>query len=87
MIRAEILTPWVGTGLSDEDKYRAKLGVDFPGVLGDVTGQPAANLKPDPNLFIVEIVRDASTLDAIAAHPDYGPAAILWSEEIVEDVL
>ena len=47
----------------------------------DVTGQPSGMIFTDPNMLVCEIWCDAETLAAIEAHPEYGPGAILWSEE------
>jgi len=43
----------------------------------DVTGQPAVNLPPTPNLLTVEIVCAQAVYDTIAADANY---SILWSE-------
>lgn len=85
MYRAQVLTWWV-----DGDRpNRIHLGEflkanGLQGDISDATGQPYANIKPAPNLFIVEIVCPLATFEAIEAHPDYGSAAILWNEEIDE---
>jgi hypothetical protein len=79
MSRAEILTPWLGDGLTPETGYRPEVADDYA-ISGweDVTGQDARNLKPDPNLYAVIIRCDDTTLAAIEADPKY---TVLWSEE------
>lgn len=47
----------------------------------DATGQPAANIQPDPNALVVELWCRDETLADLEAHRDYGPAAILFSAE------
>lgn len=47
--------------------------------LSDVTGLDAAEITPDPNLGVVEVVCDAATLDAIEADATY---QVLASEEL-----
>jgi len=84
MIRAQILTHWTGTG-TEEDPNRYAIWDDFNFTPSekceDVTGQPSANLHPDPNMFIVQMVLYKATLTAIEADPKY---RVLWSEEIIE---
>ena len=85
--RAEVLTAHIGTGV-DGDIYRAAIAETFqckPVI--DTTAQPGASLLTDPNLYIVSIECDEAVLAEIEVHPDYGPAAILWSEEIEEDAI
>ena len=79
MWRAEIMTPWIGTGAST-DANRPKLSDDYVIGFEDVTGQPTGNLHPAPNLYIVQVECDAAMLNAIEADADY---LVLWSEEIV----
>lgn len=78
MMRAEILTPWAGTG-TQENPYRPLLIDDHEVVLyRDTTGQVAENIRPDPNLLIIEIVCDDLVLDAVESDPKY---EVLTSEE------
>lgn len=77
-MKAHILTPWKQTG----SRIAPQLEQDHPLPLGgrcvDVTGQPAANLLPSPNLFTVEVQGVSSDwLNTVAADPTY---VILWSE-------
>jgi hypothetical protein len=78
---ARILTPWTGDGKSTLTGLRPKLLEDHPlpdGVsCSDVTGQPAANLPPSPNLYTVELHGVSQAyLDAIAADASY---QVIWS--------
>lgn len=82
MILAAVVTPWIGDGLSPETSNRSQLASDHSVVsVRDITGQPTANLRPDPNEYTVAVVCDQATLDAIEADPTY---EVLWSEEIPE---
>ena len=83
--RAEVTTSWTGTGASTDDANRPQLGDDYALLKReDITGQPSANLQPDPNLYNVLVEVEESVLDAINADPDY---LVLWQELIPEDVL
>ena len=53
----------------------------------DATGQQSEHINPDPNMLVVEMRCSEATLAAIEAHPDYGPEAILTSEEIVDETI
>lgn len=76
-MKARILTPWSGSGKED-DPFRPRLADDHKLVRWkDVTAQPAANLQPDPNLFVVEVEATAEALAAIESDSQY---LILWSE-------
>lgn len=77
MMRARVLTPWVGSG-TEADPYRPQLA-DAYGLrsYGDVTGQPAASLVPNPNLYTAEVVCTDTVLAQIDADPNY---CVLWSE-------
>jgi hypothetical protein len=78
MIRVQVLTVWVGSGVSTEDARRPKLGDDYPlRAWQDVTGQPAANLPPDPPLYLVEVVCADAVFAELQAAPDYADG-ILW---------
>ena len=74
MIRARVLTPWgqsVGRNVP-------QLALDYPlSSWSDVTGQPAIDLPPIPNLLTVELLCSQSVHDALAADASY---SILWSE-------
>jgi len=74
---AEIITPWIGTG-TPADPNRPQLGDDHAlSKWEDVTGQPSANLKPLPNLFVVRAEMTDAVLTAIEADSTY---EVLWSE-------
>jgi len=78
-MKAEVLTQWVGDGLSLETANRPKIRDDHPGTTKyeDTTGQPFPNLQPDPNLYIIQIEAPDSVMAAIEADADY---YVLWSE-------
>lgn len=76
MTTARVLTPWNGTGKSRDDARRPALADDYTlRSCIDVTGQPAANLLPSPNLLTVEITCDDAVMTAILADPNYH---VLW---------
>jgi len=85
-MRAQVLTPWTNDvehgnypllqAALVESGYIARNG--HPWSMVDVTGQPAENLYPDPNLYIVEVTCDATTLAAIEADDRF---MVLWSED------
>jgi len=83
MLRAQVITFWVDDSGS--------LSVDLERFLKekescmDAVGQPAQNLIPDPNVVVWEVWCSQETLDLIAADPEYGEGAILFSEPM-EDV-
>lgn len=78
MNRAEIITPWIGTGATTADANRPQLGDDHTlSRWEDVTGQPSENLHPTPNLFIVRANMTDAVLAAIETDPTY---EVLWSE-------
>lgn len=73
---AFVLTPWTGEG-SDEQPNRPQLADDHPLLSWqDVTGQPAVNIRPDPNLFQIKVTCTQDTLDKIETDPTY---FVLWS--------
>ena len=77
-MKAEILTPWVGDGLTVDTANRPKVMDDYAVQrCTDTTGQPVANLHPNPNMLIVQIECDQATLDAIKADNQY---QVLWHE-------
>ena len=78
MWTAEIATAWTGAG-AENDPNRPALGDAYAlKKWEDVTGQPSANLQPDPNLYVVRVECEASVLDAIEADGDY---LVLIAEE------
>ena len=81
MTRVRLLTPW-GT-LEGANVPQVLIDHPFGRNSGetyqDATGQPAANIKPSPNVYTVELVCMDGTLSAIQADPNYS-SGILWSE-------
>ena len=76
MIRARILTPWGQSG----GKNLPQLALDYAlNGWSDVTGQPAVNLPPAPNLLTVEALCTQAVHDAVAADANY---TVLWSETL-----
>jgi hypothetical protein len=73
--QCEILSRWeTAGGINNADAVRR-----YPGTWTDATGQPDANLTPDPNLVVFGgWVTDAvmSLLEADSA------VTVLWSEEV-----
>ena len=77
MKRARVLTAWTGNG-SEASPYRSTLAGSHALVsCVDVTGQPAGNIIPSPNLHTVEIVCGDAEMAQIAADPAY---SVIWSE-------
>jgi hypothetical protein len=80
MNRVRLLTPW---GTKGKAGNFPQVLLDHPPVAHetyqDVTGQPAANIKPSPNVYTVELVCTDATLAALQADPNYAPG-ILWSQ-------
>ncbi len=80
-MKAEILTPW-GEQISPDGEvnYIAQLWLDHPNIrtFGDRTGQAPIVVHANPNLFIVWIDCDQTTLDAIEADQTY---YVMWSRE------
>ncbi len=81
MTLARIVSPWTGNG-TQGNAFRPQLLDDHPLPAGatcdDVTGQPAANLPPSPNLFTVEAANyPAAWLTAVEADSTY---TVLWSQ-------
>ena len=76
-MKFEVITEWTGTGTGD-DANRPKVADTYTiQKWSDTTGQPAANLRPDPNLYIIEAEAEASVVSAIQDDPDY---EVLWYE-------
>lgn len=64
-MKARVITPWIGSGTSD-DPYTAQVGQVFKlQKLSDVTDQRGDMLLPAPNLSVVEVECDEATLNAI----------------------
>ena len=76
--QAEILTPW------HPDRI-PQIARDYQGLrMSETTGQPAANITPDPNLVTTWIECEAATLDLIEADSRY---LVLWSEPVPKEVI
>ncbi len=75
---AHVLTPWTQ---DEEGGNHPLIDEVLAGHKGwswtDVTGQPTANLNPDPNLYVIELTCDAETLAAVEAD---GRFYVIWSE-------
>lgn len=83
MKRALINTTWAKDAAG---RNVPQLGIDFPGwTIEDWTGQPAENITPSPNLYVVRLTCDEATLAAIEAHPDYGLGAIISEETVTNE--
>ena len=76
-MNARILTPWTGAG-TDTDPNRPLVADLFPlDSWIDVTGQPANQLQPDPNLYAIDCKLPSSVLASIDADPRF---RVLWSK-------
>ena len=77
-MRARILTPWTGAGTTANPNR--PLVADLYPLLSwvDATGQPAAELPPDPNLLAIEAQLMQGVLASIEADTRF---YVLWSEE------
>ena len=76
MIQAEILTAWSNDGYGGKI---AAVALDCPCICIDETRQPASNITPEPNIFVVRIICTADVFSQVEASGNY---FILWSEEI-----
>jgi len=73
----QVMTAWTGTG-TEEDSNRPLVADTYAiQKWTDVTGQPAQNLQPDPNLYTIEAEAEESVVNAIEADNDY---FVVWSE-------
>jgi len=79
--QSEIMSPWV---VRADGVRVVRVTQDFAGVtMSDTSGQPSANLTPNPNLMTCWVECEEAVLDAIEADADY---LVLWSEEIPEEM-
>jgi hypothetical protein len=76
MYRCEVMTTWN----SSTSANIADVVLRYPGDWIDVTGQPDANLTPNPNAVVFYGVVSNATLDAIEAD---AAVTVIWSEEII----
>ena len=78
MIRAQLVTAWVGSG-TDSDPYRPSIADKFKlDSVTDVTSQAAEQLLPSPNAYTVEVTCDK----AVLAQMDTDGVLILWAETV-----
>lgn len=78
MTRSEVVTAWVGAGLSD-DLYRPQIADTYTFERWqDVTGQDVSQIQPDPNAYTIEVVCEDSVLQQM----DTDGVPILWSEQV-----
>jgi len=77
MWRLKVITSW--TEKRSIDLERVVKGCPYR--ISDYTGQPAENISPNPNLFIVDVLTDTAGYKAILDHADYGEGSILAAEE------
>lgn len=73
--RGEVVTRWK----SEPGRNDMELATLYAGAFTDVTGQPDANLVPDPNALVVAFEVDGTTLAAMQAD---ATLIILWAEKI-----
>ena len=79
MIRAEVITPWIGVGNNDNPN-RPKLMNDYSlKKWEDVTEQPSANFPLTQNAYVILVECEESVLAEIKADDTY---YVLWSEVI-----
>lgn len=77
--RGEVVTRWKSEpGRNDMD-----IALRYPGAFSDATGQPDANLVPDPNALVVAFEVDDATLAAMQTD---AALIILWAEELKTEV-
>lgn len=77
MVRAHILTSWsTVAGVNTPT-----ILVDYPALdrYSDLTGQPSANIQPEPNTFVAEIIASDEIFDLIDVDTRY---AVLSSETV-----
>ncbi|MCC6612890.1 MAG: hypothetical protein IT320_05380 [Anaerolineae bacterium] len=77
MYTIEVLTYWVDDGnhITDIVRRYAATGITWT----DITGQPDANLIPDPNVVVWHGLVDEATLTALEADAE---VIVLNSEEV-----
>lgn len=79
MFEVDVLTQWVTDERGDN---LIGVALDYPTPHGwtDITGQPDANIMPDPNLFVVRGRISEAQLDELEADARY---VVLNSEAIL----
>ena len=82
MIKARIITPWIGDGTEDTS-YRPQMADDYKAVrYTDVTEQP--NVIPYPAIFVAEFIVEDAIYEWIESDNNY---LVLWSEEIEDETI
>ena len=74
-----LATSW--TDKREFDVERALAGKSYR--INDVTGQPAEQVRPEPNILVVEVFTDDAGYKAILSHVDYGEGAV-YTAEVLE---
>ena len=75
---AEVITAWESVTVTGREVFAPTINNNYTLLMCvDSTNQPAENLRPKPNLYIVQIECDEATLDLIEADPNY---YVNWSE-------
>ena len=80
---ADIITPFIGDGSTEENANRPQLGDDYATLKWeDITGTPSAQLTPSPNMYVLRAEVTEAVLSDIESDGIYH---VLSSEEIIED--
>ncbi len=79
LVRAEILTPWedVANETGGVQRWPLVSSVFRLACWQDITGQPSANLLPNPNLFSILAVADETEIAAIKLDNRF---FVVWEE-------
>lgn len=84
--RAEVLTPWTEafypdpeTGEVASDRFPLVTDEYTLAKWTDITGQPAANIVPQPNLVSILVEADETVIEQIAADSHF---YVLWEEYV-----
>jgi len=70
-ITAEVVTPWIGDGLTKQTAFRPKLTDFYNAKMSDTTSQPNGELPPKPNIYVIWIEAEDTIVDAIETDSDY----------------
>lgn len=72
MIRAQILTEWIGDGQSPETAFRPRFTDDYPSIKWmDATDRQFPNLPGLPTAIIIDAECNEVQLAEIESNPDY----------------
>ena len=82
MYRARVVTSWITETVDRGNHPRLDDDHNIES-WNDVTGQSVFVISPDPNAYTIDVVCDEAALDTLNADVD---CAVMWSEEIVEEV-